>query len=176
MRPHTVIRSLAAVLLAAGALSLAACGGEPSAATADPDKQARDAALEHAQCMREHGVDMPDPSANGGRLRFQVGGDSGISPKEFEEAQKACSKYMKGIKPRELSEEEQQESKDAALAHARCIREHGIENFPDPTFGANGEAQLRIDKNMGIDHDELREAEKACEDTLPKGAKQEAAP
>ena len=45
---------------------------------------------------------------------------------------------MKEAEPPKLSDEEQEEFKEAALANARCMREHGIENFPDPTFGEDG--------------------------------------
>jgi len=114
------IRSVAAALLALSALSLAACGEDaPSAAgSADSKEEARQAELKFASCMREEGIDMPDPSAEGGRQVFEVGGDSGISPDEFERASKACEKYRKDIRP-ELTEEEQQEFKENALAHAR---------------------------------------------------------
>ena len=44
---------------------------------------------------------------------------------------------------RSCSEEQQQEFKDAALAHARCMREHGID-MPDPTFDADGGVEMRI--------------------------------
>ena len=76
----------------------------------------------------------------GGRQKLEIGPGEATTKEEFEEAQEACSKHMEDIEPPELSEEEQQELKDAALAHARCMREHGIENFPDPTFGENGAA------------------------------------
>ena len=50
------------------------------------------------------------------------------------------------IKPPELSDEEAAEFKQAALANARCMREHGVEKFPDPTFDENGGAQIRMSK------------------------------
>ncbi|REE94970.1 hypothetical protein [Thermomonospora umbrina] len=46
-----------------------------------------------AKCMREHGVDMPDPGADGGfAMRAKPGGKGGVEPdeKEFEAAEKAC--------------------------------------------------------------------------------------
>jgi hypothetical protein len=175
MRTHTMIRPLAAALVAACALAAAACGGDDgaggTASAAERDREARDAALKYARCMREHGVDMPDPSASGGPQRFKVGPGTGISRREYEEAEKACRKYMEDVKPAELSTQEQQEFKEAALAHARCMREHGVENFPDPTFGENGEAQIRLRKGMGLDPDDpaFKKAEQACADTMPAG-------
>jgi hypothetical protein len=163
---------LTAAVLAASALSVAACGGEATGSGANAGgskKAARDAELKFARCMRENGVDMPDPSAGGGRRKLEIGGrNADASRATFEKAQEACDKYLKAIKPPEMSPEEEQEFKDAALAHARCIREHGIENFPDPVFGENGQASIRIGKESGIDKDELIKAEEACDDEMPK--------
>jgi hypothetical protein len=174
MRTHTIIRLLAAAVLAAGVLAVAACGEDDAGGAStgsDPESEAREAGLKFAQCMREHGVDMPDPSSDGGRQTFKVGPGEETSPEEFEEAQAACQKYMDDVEPPEMSEEQQQEFRESALAHARCMRENGIENFPDPTFDERGGAQLRLDRSTGIDPDdpEFKEAQKACEDTLPQG-------
>ena len=53
----------------------------------------QDAFLEYAKCMREHGIDMPDPdfSGDGGAFRVGVGGD-GMNPDEpaFKKADEAC--------------------------------------------------------------------------------------
>jgi hypothetical protein len=177
MRTHTIIRPLAAALLAACALAGAACGGEDPAgganSAADRESEARDAQLKYAQCMRDHGVDMPDPTFEGGGS-LQRGPDpediDDLKRGKFREAEQACKKYLEAIEAPELSEEQQQEFRDAALANARCMREHGIENFPDPTFGENGEAKIRLDRGRGIDPEDpdFREAQKACEDTMPK--------
>ncbi len=88
-------------------------------------------------------------------------------------AEKACAKYQEAIKPPELSDEEQAEFKQAALENARCMRENGVEKFPDPTFDENGGAQIRMGKGMGIDPEDpaFQKAMKACEDTMPMGGK-----
>ena len=64
-----------------------------------PEEQAefRKAALKNAQCMRDHGINFPDPEfdANGGaQVRIRKG--SGIDPQspKFQAARKACAKYM----------------------------------------------------------------------------------
>jgi hypothetical protein len=167
------LRPLAAALLAAAALGLAACGGDeetPASAASGktPDEKTREAQVKFAECMRENGVDMPDPQA-GGKQVFKVGGDSGISPEEFEEASKACEKYQQAIRPN-LSEEEKTEMKERALENARCMREHGID-VPDPTFSADGGAQMRIPRGSGIDPEdpEFQAAQKACGDVMGDG-------
>ena len=56
----------------------------------DPKEQ--DRALAFARCMREHGVNMPDPDfSSGGAVRIEIGAN-GMDPGSptFQEAQKAC--------------------------------------------------------------------------------------
>jgi hypothetical protein len=183
MRTPTIIRVLVAALLAAGALAVAACGGDDTtggnASAADRQREAREAALNYARCMREHGVDMPDPTFEGGGIR-QTGPtkEDNVPRAKVQEADRACRKYREDVDPPKLSEEEQQEFKEAALANARCMREHGIENFPDPTFGKDGQAAIRIDRSMGIDPEDpdFKEAEKACQSTMPKPPSTESSP
>jgi hypothetical protein len=74
---------------------------EPSA---EEKAEAQDRALAFAKCMREHGVDMPDPTfdANGGigiMVPEGAAGDDGSGPKtgkgpskEIQDASKACEK------------------------------------------------------------------------------------
>jgi hypothetical protein len=38
-----------------------------------------------------------------------------------------------------------------ALAFSRCMRAHGVSNFPDPQSGSGGGVQLSIGPNSGID-------------------------
>jgi hypothetical protein len=175
MRIHSLIRPLAAALLTTSALALAACGeGSGTGGTesaADREKKERDAQLAFAQCMREHGIDMPDPQP--GERGIRLTNPKGTSPAKMEEADKACRKHLEGLRGPELTDEQQKEFQEAALNHARCMREHGID-FPDPTFGENGQATIRIQRGKGrgggIDPDDpkFKEAQKACESELPQ--------
>ena len=155
-----------AAVLACG-LVLAACGAEEPAA-ADPQQERREAVLAFAECMRDQGVDMPDPQFDGGRV-MQRGPDENVSPEKFHKAEEACRKLLEDLEPPELSPEQQEEMKEAALGHAKCMREHGLENFPDPTFDEDGGAQIRIGPGTGLDPDDpdFQAAEKACRDELP---------
>jgi hypothetical protein len=51
--------------------------------------------LAFAECMREHGIDFPDPQFDGGAV--MVGGP-GIDPEdpEFQAAQEACGELLPG--------------------------------------------------------------------------------
>ena len=53
--------------------------------------------LEFAACMREHGVDMPDPDFSGGGARMQFrAGAGGVDPESptFQKAQEACQEIL----------------------------------------------------------------------------------
>jgi hypothetical protein len=168
MRIASLIRPLAAAALITSALGLAACGGDDPGADGSTASQARDAELKFARCMREHGLDMPDPQPGQRGLRLSV--PKGTSPDKVDAAQKACQKYMDKVKPPELTDEEKKEFHDAALANARCMRAHGITKFPDPTFGPDGGAQIKLQRGSGIDPDspKFKAAMEACEKTMPQ--------
>ena len=72
------------------------------APSAEEQAKARDHALAFAKCMRQHGVDMPDPTFDSdGHISISVpgpaGGDAGKEgplPQSFQDAQKACQHLM----------------------------------------------------------------------------------
>jgi hypothetical protein len=173
MRTHTLIRPLLAAVLITGALVVGACGEEAGAGdgtgteASDRGDELQEAGLKYAQCMREHGIDMPDPQP--GQRGLRLAAPEGVSPQKMQAADEACRKYLEAVKPPELSEEQKKEFQDAALAHARCMREHGID-FPDPTFDENGGAQVRIGRGSGIDPEspKFQAAQKECESKLPQ--------
>ncbi len=74
--------------------------GDPNA-TMDP--ALADQMLKFAQCMRDHGVDFPDPQFSGGGVMVQVGGGEAgaIDPmsETFQAAQEACGKELPGGAP-----------------------------------------------------------------------------
>ena len=152
-------------------LALTACGTDEPAA-ADREQANRDAMLAYARCMREHGVDMPDPQPGERGIRLRA--PEGVTREEMEEAEGACRKHLDDIDPPDLTEEQQKEFQEAALAHARCMRDHGID-IPDPTFGEDGRATIRIGREgagrTGPDSDDpkWKKAEEACRDKLPVG-------
>jgi hypothetical protein len=129
--------------LIAVALGLAACGssrpntGGSTAAQNDPANATK--ALAFAKCMRSHGVsNFPDP--NGGELRLQVQKTPNstsvngleVNGPAFQSAMQACRSYLpNGGHP---SAAQTAKAKAQALAMSRCMRSHGVPNFPDPQF------------------------------------------
>jgi hypothetical protein len=179
-------------LIAAGALGvgltlLAACGGGSSpaaqvaslagsnsdatttttAAGATNEDEAQQAMLDFAKCMREHGVDMPDPQfdENGGGT-FTAGAEGAPADKnKVDEAQKACQSYLDKVKSnsKPMDPAKMEEEKQKLLDFAQCMRDHGID-FPDPQISADGgglDVQLG---GPGIDANSpgFKEANDAC--------------
>ena len=66
----------------------------------DPEEMARmkEQALQYAQCMRDNGVDMPDPefSEDGGGITQSIGGPDQAEDPDMESAMAACDELMKG--------------------------------------------------------------------------------
>jgi hypothetical protein len=179
------LAALAAVL--ALTLAVAACGGggksdgvaslsgsnKPTATTsASSSKDFKQAALAFARCMRQHGIDMPDPQFTGnGRITQELksgpGGKGPDDPK-FKAAQQACQKYMpNGGTIKKPSPQEQQQM----LAFARCMRQHGID-VPDP--GPNGGITINGgngSKGPNPDDPKFKAAQQACQKLLPNAGK-----
>jgi pyruvate/2-oxoglutarate dehydrogenase complex dihydrolipoamide acyltransferase (E2) component len=77
--------------------AMKACEGIMEDAGVKPSKEELDKqfglALAFAKCMREHGIDMPDPQRDGDGIKMSMGGPgSSIDPTRMDEAQKACAK------------------------------------------------------------------------------------
>jgi hypothetical protein len=168
--PRSIPIVLAATALATG---LGACGGDGArdgeAARGTP-AGLRDAGISFARCMREHGIDMPDPRTdeNGVVIVEQGGGDgegaAGKPPsRRFRAAEEACRKHLRDVKPPALSPEQAREFRQQALAHARCMREHGVD-FPDPRVSEDGGAVVDIGPGSGLDprSPAFRKAQEAC--------------
>jgi hypothetical protein len=131
---------------AAQVASLATPGPSPDASPipgADSPDDPQAALLAFAQCLRDHGVDMPDPqfSPDGGAM-IRIGGPGTareIDPESevFQAAQEACGPLLEALRPR-LDPEQQAELLEQQLALAQCMRDAGIEGFPDPDVDADG--------------------------------------
>jgi hypothetical protein len=167
-----------ALTLALCALGVAACGGGGGDGTESAASR-EEAQLEFAECMREHGVDVPDPKPGqagmvfGGTTRSGPGGKNktttGIDPEDpaTKKALAACeSKMPEG---QQMSPEQEEEFKESALAFAECMREHGV-NMPDPRFSGKGKVSIQIKKG-GLDPNSpaFEEAQEACRKKAPGG-------
>ncbi len=147
--------------LLAAALGAAACGSSSPTTTADPSSSgsaAKNASgVGFASCIRAHGVpNFPDPTSTGqGGIQIQQSQRSGsgastevngvpVNGPAFQKAMSDCRSYLPhGGTP---SAAQTAAMKAKALEMARCMRAHGVPNFPDPTFqtGPNGGVGVHI--------------------------------
>ena len=167
---HSSLRAGAGLAATVSVLVVAACGdggrGGEKAGASDREKLEQ-AALKHARCMREHGVDVPDPKPGEGGM-ILVGPEQGGDPAQAQRAMRACEKHLRDVPPPRLSDERKEEMRDAALAHARCMREQGID-FPDPRFGPDGSITVKVGPGeLEPDDPKMRAAERVCAKHMPR--------
>jgi hypothetical protein len=104
--------------------------GGPSTSGGAPTSQI----LAYAQCMRSHGVpSFPDPSSSGQIPKPQVVDARKNNPSRFDSANTACQHLLpsgggNGETPAQIAQDW-----TAFRKFARCMRSHGVSNWPDPT-------------------------------------------
>jgi hypothetical protein len=161
--------------------SAAACSG-PSAAdgsTGRGGSSASASAVAYSACMRSHGVlRYPDPTAEGNLPKG--GGEAfGVGASSFQAAQRACQAQLPptggsfiqqfqqcvsgGVCPQPLVQRALTEQR----TFARCMRSHGVPNFPDPRIGPNGAPYFPA-SDAGLTRDEthssgFRSKEETCQ-------------
>jgi hypothetical protein len=178
----------AGVLVMIGALTACGSGGssdgvasldgtresaQQSERASKAKKDPQEAFRAFAQCMREHGIDMPDPQvsddAKGGNFTVQgpVGGAGGSGPSdEFKKADAACKKHLDGVvrggDGKGPSDADIAKAQKQALAFAKCMREHGID-FPDPQFDGGRITQIAPGDGLDPNDPTMQSAMKACQ-------------
>jgi len=89
---------------------------------------ARDKAVKFAQCIRAHGVgDFPDPNE---KNQFDYG--VSVTPAVWTKATTACKDLQP---PGTLSAKRTPKEQSASLRFAKCVRDNGVKDFPDPVNG-----------------------------------------
>jgi hypothetical protein len=113
--------------------------------------------------MRSHGVpDFPNPTGNSG-VAFPRG-DLKVTESRLQTAEDDCQHLLpSGGQP--FHAEQQQESDE--LNFARCVRSHGVPDWPDPTNMGGGEYEFNL-RLVGIDPNspQAEAAERECQSQL----------
>jgi hypothetical protein len=131
----TAIITIGAAASAFGLLS-AGCGGSSGGhvtqlgSTATHSSQ-QTGALAFSHCMRSHRLpSYPDPNSSG-ELVKETPEQLGVSSSQFLTARNACVHLLPG--GGQPTRAELQQSWSDFLTFARCMRRHGVPNWPDPT-------------------------------------------
>ena len=136
-------------------LALSACGSKEQPA-AQEDKKGD--MVKFAQCMRENGIDMPDPQGEDGRLSVAIGGEDGapLDQDKMKTAHEACKQHLpNGGEFKPPSPEEQ----DKMRQQAKCMRDKGY-NWPDPQFEGGGPTEAIELPDM--ENDKVKQDMKDC--------------
>jgi hypothetical protein len=180
------IRSAAAVLLLLSALaacsaSAAAPDGVASLASDAPGANAsaapsasldpEAAQLAFAECMRDQGIDMPDPETNGGGGGAVRIGGSGEDRDKFQAAMQECEHFLEQAGG--FRSEMDPEMLDRMVEFAQCMREHGID-MPDPQADGgimiqrndDGSATSGNGATIDPESEEFQAAQEACQPIL----------
>jgi hypothetical protein len=167
------------------ALALAACGSSSSSSSTaaaaagggGTTGSASQARLNFAKCMRSHGVNVPDPSANGGPAGGGPGGGGAggggfralRSSPNFAPAFTACRKLLGSaggfgnITPAQRAQFRQE-----LVKFAECMRSHNVD-IPDPsTSGGGGFGIFRQIPQSERNSPAFQAALKSCSGVLPR--------
>lgn len=108
-------------------------GSDSSSGSAGTTSSAHEKGLKFARCMRDNGVSaFPDPDASGELTIDAIANGSSLDPNTaaFEKAISACKDLQPaGFTGHKRSAQQQ----EYALTFAQCIRDNGVQDFPDPT-------------------------------------------
>lgn len=154
--------SVLAALVLALAVSVAGCGsaghGRDVASAKKPSSGKTSATsklspeemgVKFAQCMRDHGIDLDDPEPGKGGLMSFAGKDKSTADK----AMQACRKYDAA---KDQANKPSPKGLEDGLKMSKCMRSHGVEDFPDPVNGG-----ISLDGSIMEDPD-FKKAEKTC--------------
>lgn len=178
-------RAFAACALAGSiAVGLSACGSSGNSAasaagTSTPSSSSRYAArLKAAECLRAHGIDVPDPSPNRGTSAGGGGGEGGakirqlLSTSAGQAATKACAADIsKAFAFANITPAQRAQFRQDAVKYAECMRAHSI-SIPDPTINsAGGFGIFRSIPSSERNSPAFKSAFTACSGNLPNAGR-----
>ena len=130
------------------------------------EKTFEEGVLDFAQCMREQGINFPDPSFDiDGNPEFD---DLNIeNEEEFEEAFVNCEDILREALPEQFDLDPEVEAAlvDASLEFSQCMRDEGID-FPDPKPGEFGFFAFR-DADIDFESEDVQKAFEICQPENP---------
>ena len=155
----------AAIIAAAAVAVLAGCSGSPSSAgsggsTSAEGSASSPSAVAYSHCMRSNGVpNFPDPPSSGGVPKTSSQ-QLGVSSSQLQAAQTACRDLYPtsggsggALTKDSLGQCEEtgdcpqalvQQAMTALRTYARCMRSHGVPNWPDPTIDSEGRPGVNL--------------------------------
>jgi hypothetical protein len=124
-----------------------------------------------ARCMREQGIDFPDPQVGAdGQVTMSPGPGVGTNGSAFQDAAAACETQVASTGgPTSTTAASQAPggtfSAEQMAEFAACMREQGID-FPDPTIAADGRPEMSPGPGVDTNTSAFQEARAACQAEL----------
>ena len=141
---------------------------EPTTATTIVEEETtfEEGVLQFAQCMREEGINFPDPT-------FDIDGNPQFdnleieNEEEFENAIENCEDILRNALPEQFDLDPEVEAAlvDASLEFSQCMRDQGID-FPDPKPGEFGFFAFR-DADIDFSSEAVQDAFEICQPENP---------
>jgi hypothetical protein len=139
-------------------LVLAGCSGSGSGGALNAAGSANSSsAVGYSACMRSRGVpNFPDPDSSG-ELPKADAGHLGVSSSQLQAAQRDCQHLLPGnggainadsiqqcMLTDDCPQSLVQQVRSEELRFARCMRSHGVPNWPDPIIDSQGRPVFAI--------------------------------
>lgn len=158
---------LALGLIAAAVLAVGCGSSSPKSTTTSPTVAAQ--ALAFSKCMRSHGVpNFPDRGGTPPNGPYNsIAGiviPSSINTQSpaYLSATKSCQGVLSAVFSSQGKPPITASMKAALIAHAQCMRDHGVPDFPDPTFPASGGIEIQIGPGVNVNSPAYKQAQAAC--------------
>jgi hypothetical protein len=146
---------IAAAIIATAALALPAAACSSPSSTGSGGSANSSSAVSFARCMRSHGTpSFPDPSS-GGALPKTSPQRLGVSSSQLNAAHRACQHLLPSAESVQQQTQQCMLTGDcpralvrqiltAELKFARCMRSHGVPNWPDPSIDSEGRPEFNV--------------------------------
>jgi hypothetical protein len=82
----------------------------------------------------------------------------------FEKAQNACQSLLSARFSRQGKPSLSASQKASLIAHSQCMRDHGVSDYPDPTFPPGGGISINFGSNINPQTPAFKQAQTACAD------------
>lgn len=129
-----------------------------------------EAVAEFTDCMRDEGIEIPDVrfDAEGRPILGEIVEDLDLSEPAFQSALGACAGILTRAGALELSTDPELQAVviDQLTDFSACMRDNGVETFPDPTAGFTGTGSPYPLGLIPFDDPEFEDAATACQEAL----------
>jgi hypothetical protein len=148
--------SVAACSSGSTSSGVASVGSSSAAGQSSSHVSGKPSTLAYAKCMQSHGIkNFPEPNSSGQLVLTPGESLPDTSSPQFQVAAKACV----SLRPAGVSPAQQAQQLDKDIAYAKCMRSHGVTNFPDPDPSTGDSFDLQ---GIDVNSSQVQSADKAC--------------